>query len=41
MMKTLKEELSDEAENLGYTIDLAMGSPRFTNPVLNVLELKC
>ena len=29
-----EEELADNAENLGYTIDLAMGSPRFTNPVL-------
>ena len=26
--------LIDEAENLGYSIDLAMGSPRFVNPVL-------
>ena len=28
------EELADEAENLGYTIDLALGSPRFVNPAL-------
>ena len=28
------EALADEAENLGYTIDLAMGSPRFVNPTL-------
>ena len=25
------QSLSDEADNLGYTIDLALGSPRFTN----------
>ena len=28
------EILEDSAENLGYTIDLALGSPRFTNRVL-------
>ena len=29
-----EELLEDAAENLGYTIDLALGSPRFTNRVL-------
>ena len=28
------EELAEEAENLGYTIDLALGSPRYVNPAL-------
>ena len=29
-----EEELIDEAENLGYTIDIALGSPRYVNPAL-------
>ncbi|GIR57304.1 MAG: hypothetical protein CM15mP64_7160 [Candidatus Neomarinimicrobiota bacterium] len=33
MMKFFEEELSDEERKSWLTIDLAMGSPRFTNPV--------